>query len=158
MLPAMERSAHRLLVFSFVCLLAVLVFGMIRGMAPVRAWLDTPDAARTAALFHSHFDQLCWLGAAAAGAALWVLRDGYRGPAWAPHVFAFAYAGGALLFSSSFGVKLIGQRLGIAMLERGAFAALVSLGGALFILAVVSGAIVALGLAHRDATRQAAAG
>ena len=82
----MERAARRLLAFSFVSLLAVLVFGMVRGLAPVRAWLAAPDVARTAALFHSHFDQLCWLGSAAAGTALWVLRDSYRGAAWAPRL------------------------------------------------------------------------
>ncbi len=79
----MERAARRLLVFSFVCLLAVLVLGMIRGASP-------------------------------------------------------------LLFSSAFAVKLVGQRLGSAALESGAFAALVSLGGALLVAAAVAGAVVAL--------------
>jgi hypothetical protein len=140
-----------------VCLIFVLVLGMIRGIGPVRTWLAAPDAARTAALFHSHFDQLCWLGAAAAGTVLWILRDAYRGPGWAPRVFAFTYATGALLFSSSFAVKLAGQRIGSAMVERGAFAALVSLGGALFIAAVASGSVVVRGLVRGDAARQAAA-
>lgn len=142
----MERAARNLLVFSFVCLLAVLVLGIARGAGPVRVWLEAPVPSRTAALFHSHFDQLCWLGAAAAGAALWILRDAYRGPAWAPRLFALAYAGGSLLFSSSFAVKLAGLRFGSAALERGAFAALVSLGGALLIAAVAAGGVVARGL------------
>lgn len=146
MMRPMERAARRLLLFSLVSLLAVLVLGMLRGAGPIRAWLADPDRARTAALFHSHFDQLCWLGAAAAGAVLWILRDGYRGPAWAPRVFSFAYAAGALLFSAAFALKLVAQAVGSGALARGGFAALVSLGGALLAAAVASGAVLVRGL------------
>jgi hypothetical protein len=154
----MRHSARGLLKFSFVCLLGVLVSGTMRGVGPVRAWLDhAPDAARTAALFHSHFDQLCWLGAAAVGAALWILRDTYRGPAWAPLVFAFTYSGGALLFSSSFALKLVGQRLGSAALQRVGFAVLLSTGGALLVAAFASGLLVAAGLLRGQPEREIAA-
>lgn len=51
-----------------------------------------------------------------------------------------------------------GQRLGSATLERVAFAALISLGGALFIVELASGTVVARGLVQGHAVRQAAAG
>jgi len=142
----MERSARRLLVYSFASLVAVLAFGTLRGVGPVRAWLDEPELLRTAALFHSHFDQLCWLGAAAAGAALWILRDGYSGPAWAPSLFSWTYPAGALLFSTAFLVKVIGLRIESVILARFTFGALVSVGGALLVVAMVSGAATARGL------------
>lgn len=142
----MERSARRLLVYSFASLVAVLAFGTLRGVGPVRAWLDGPELLRTAALFHSHFDQLCWLGSAAAGAALWVLRDGYNGPAWAPSLFSWTYPSGALLFSIAFLVKLIGLRIESVILARFTFGALVSVGGVLMVVAMVSGAVIARGL------------
>lgn len=142
----MERAARRLVAFSFVSLLAVLAFGTIRGMGPVRAWLDGPELLRVAALFHSHFNQLCWLGSAAAGAALWIMRDAYRGPAWAPPLFAWSYPTGALLFSTAFLVKVVGLRIGSEALTRIAFGALVSLGGALLLVALVAGAVISWGL------------
>jgi hypothetical protein len=148
----MERAARRLLTFSFVSLPAVLAFGTLRGTGPVKAWLDGPELLRVAALFHSHFDQLCWLGAAAAGAALWILRDAYRGPAWAPPLFAWSYPTGALLFSTAFLVKVIGLRVESAVLARIAFGALVSLGGALLVVAFVAGAATAWGLLRTGAS------
>jgi hypothetical protein len=142
----MERSARRLLVYSFASLVAVLAFGTLRGAGPVRAWLEEPELLRTAALFHSHFDQLCWLGTAAAGAALWILRDRYGGPAWAPSLFSWTYPAGALLFSMAFLVKLIGLRIESGILSEFTFGALVSVGGALLAVAMVSGAAIARGL------------
>lgn len=145
----MERSARRLLVYSFASLVAVLAFGTLRGSGPVRAWLDGPELLRNAALFHSHFDQLCWLGAAAAGAVLWILRDGYGGPSWAPPLFAWSYGAGALLFSTAFLLKVVGLRIESVILSRFAFGALVSVGGALLVVAMISGAVIARGLVRR---------
>jgi len=150
----MERAARRLVAFSFVSLLFVLVFGTIRGTPPVRAWLDGPELLRVAGLFHSHFDQLCWLGAAAAGAALWIMRDAYRGPTWAPALFAWSYSAGALFFSTAFLVKVIGLRLQSAALARLAFGALVSLGGALLIVGLMSGAVIASALLRMAPERE----
>ncbi len=147
----MERAARRLVTFSFCSLLAVLVTGTIRGMGPVKAWLDGPELVRLAALFHSHFDQLCWLGAAAAGAALWILRDAYHGPDWAPRLFAWTYPAGALLFSTAFLAKVVGVRLDIAALSRAAFGGLVSVGGALLLGALVAGIAIAAGLLGKGA-------
>jgi hypothetical protein len=152
----MERSARRLLVYSFASLVVVLAFGTLRGTGPVRAWLDGPELLRNAALFHSHFDQLCWLGAAAAGATLWILRDAYGGPAWAPTLFAWSYPAGTLLFSSAFLVKVVGLRVGSATLARFAFGALVSVGGALLVVAMVSGAAIARGLVRGNGDARAA--
>ncbi len=142
----MERAARRLVTFSFLSLLFVLVSGTIRGMGPVKAWLDGPELLRLAALFHSHFDQLCWLGAAAAGAAFWILRDAYRGPAWAPRLFSWSYPAGALIFSTAFLAKVIGVRIESAALARAAFGGLVSVGGALLLVALLAGVRVAAGL------------
>lgn len=142
----MERAARRLAAFSFVSFLAVVVLGTLRGAGPVQAWLDGPELLRLAALFHSHFDQLCWLGSAATGAALWILRDAYRGPAWAPPLLAWSYPAGALLFSTAFLVKVVGLRIASPALARVAFGGLVSLGGALLVVAVVAGVATALGL------------
>jgi hypothetical protein len=142
----MEAAARRLVTFSFVSFLFVLASGTIRGLGPVKAWLDGPELLRVAALFHSHFDQLCWLGAAATGAALWILRDAYRGAGWAPRLFAWSYPAGALLFSSAFLVKLVGLRLERVALSRMAFGALVSLGGALLLVALVAGGAIAVGV------------
>jgi hypothetical protein len=147
----MELAARRLLTFSFVSLLAVLAFGTLRGAAPFKAWLDGPELLRVAGLFHSHFDQLCWLGTASAGAALWILRDAYRGPVWAPPLFAGSYSAGALLFSTAFLVKVIGLRTESAAVARVGFGAVVSLGGVLLVIAFIAGAAIALGLLRTKA-------
>jgi hypothetical protein len=141
----MERAARRLVAFSFVSFLAVIALGTIRGLGPVRVWLEGPELQRVAALFHSHFDQLCWLGTAATGAALWITRDAYRGPAWAPALLAWSYPIGALLFSTAFLVKVVGLRIGSEALSRVAYASLVSLGGALLLVALVAGAVIGWG-------------
>jgi hypothetical protein len=147
----MERAARRLVTFSFVSLLFVVLSGTLRGMGPVRERLADPELLRLATLFHSHFDQLCWLGAAAAGAALWILRDAYRGAAWAPRLFATSYPAGGLLFSLAFLVKLVGLLAGSAALSRFAFGGLVSVGGALLLVAAACGAAIALGLRRATA-------
>lgn len=145
-MPPMEIAARRLVAFSFLSFLFVLVSGTARGMGPVKAWLDGPELLRAAALFHSHFDQLCWLGASATGVTLWILRDDYRGARWAPRLFAWSYPAGALLFSCAFLLKILGLRLESAVLSRLGFGALVSIGGALLLVALVAGAALALGM------------
>ena len=157
MIAPMETAARRLVTFSFASFLLVLASGTVRGMGPVRAWLDGPELLRTAALFHSHFDQLCWLGAAATGAALWILRDAYHGAGWAPRLFTWSYPAGALLFSCAFLVKLFGLRLERVALSRVAFGALVSIGGALLIVALVAGAAIAVGVLRAGPPRNEAA-
>lgn len=142
----MERASRRLVAFSLVSFIGVVAFGSVRGMPPVKALLDDPELLRVSALFHSHFDQLCWLGAAATGASLWILRDAYRGPAWAPRLIAWSYPVGAVLFSGAFLLKLAGLKLGSVVLARGAFGAVVSLGGTLLFVALVAAAAIAWGL------------
>jgi hypothetical protein len=138
-----ERHARTLLLFSLASLPLVIAFGTLRGIPAMRALLETPEAARSVASFHSHFDQLCWLGAAALGAALFLLREGYRGPAWAVRWLARAYIAGSLLFSVAHAVRAAGVAAGSERLARGGFGLLVSVGGTLLLVAMATGAIVA---------------
>jgi hypothetical protein len=146
----MDRAARRLLLFSLASLVLVIAFGTLRGA--LRPAPEAAEVAKYTALFHSHFDQLCWLGAAAAGAALWILRGGYSGPAWGPVLFGWAYPAGAALFSVAFLVKVLGLRLESDALTHAAFGALVSLGGVLLLVAMCSAVVVVLGLLGRRAS------
>lgn len=142
----MELAARRLLVFSLASLVVVIAFGTLRGAGPVGTTADGAELAKYTALFHSHFDQLCWLGAAATGATLWISKDVYVGPAWAPAAFAWSYMAGASLFSVAFLAKVVGLRLGNDGLARFGFAALVSVGGVLLVVAMLGAAVLVRGL------------
>jgi hypothetical protein len=141
----MERAARRLLLFSLASFVAVVALGS--GLGPVQKALAGGDAARSLASFHAHFDQLCWLGSAALGAALLLLAPSYRGPAWAPALLTASYAAGALVFSVSHAVRAVGQRAGSDALSRTAFAILASVGGAALLVAAAGAATIAWSLA-----------
>jgi len=139
----MERAGRHLLLFSLVSLLAVLALGVARASPSVRALIDTPESVKSLGAFHAHFDSLCWLGSAAAGAALLGLGRAWRGPAWLPAAFAWSYIPGTLLFATSYGLKGLGERLGSPLLARGAFFTLASVGGSCLFVTIGAGAALA---------------
>jgi hypothetical protein len=138
----MERAARLLLASSLVAFAVVIGLGTLRA-SPAHQLLDVPEALKSLQSFHSHFDVLVWLGAAALGATLKLLAPGYRGPAWAPRLLAPAYLGGATVFACSFAMKALGQRLGLDALVRPVAPALASLGGVGMLLAALAALVVA---------------
>ncbi len=136
----MERAARQLLLFSLACFVGVVAFATFLG--PAHKVVHSTDVARSMDLFHQHFDQLCWLGAAALGTTLHYLAPRYAGPGWAPALLARAYALGSLMFAAAFLPRAIGQLLGAALVARAGFAALASIGGALLVVAAVSAAAI----------------
>ena len=142
----MERAARQLLLFSFTCFVGVIAFAMVLG--PAHKAVHSRDVARSIDLFHQHFDQLCWLGAAALGTALRHLAPRYAGPAWAPARLARAYALGSVTFAAAFVPRAIGQLTGAALLARVGFAALASIGGASLVAAAVSATAIIRALAR----------
>jgi hypothetical protein len=146
----MERSARLLLVSSLAGFAAVIVLGTIRA-SPAHRLLDTPESVKSFQAFHSHFDALVWLGAAALGTALRSLASAYRGPAWAPRALAPAYLLGATVFSTSFAVRALGERFGVAVLARPVAPALASSGGVLMIAAAACALVVAFGVVRGPA-------
>lgn len=138
----MERSARRLLLASLLAFPVVVALGSALGPAH-RRLSAFPDALRALDLFHTHFDQLVWLGSSALGAALHLLAPRYSGPVWAPRWLAPAYLLGALLFSVSFAVKGVALRLGMVALARWTSPLLASLGGVSLLVAAVCAATVA---------------
>jgi len=145
----MERSGRTLLLFSLASFVAVVVFASALG--PLQKHLAGTDAARALASFHTHFDQLCWLGSAALGAALHFLAGSFRGPAWAPRLLAASYAPGALVFSGAHVVKAIGLRSGSAGLPGAVFPALASVGGVALLVAAAAAGTIAWSLARGPA-------
>lgn len=137
----MRNQAVRLFVFSFTCFIGVFVFGSILG--PLQKTYADPKVIRNLSLFHNHSDQLCWLGAAALGATLHVTRDAFRGSERVLRIFTLSYMAGTALFSSAFLVRALGLILSSSLLEERAYIGLVSLGGLLNIVAIISGVYVA---------------
>ena len=152
----MERSARRLLVFSLASFAAVVVFASALG--PLQRALEGTDAARAVSSFHTHFDQLCWLGSAALGAALLLLARSYAGPAWAPRLLAGSYTAGALIFSGAHAVKAAGLRLGWSGATRIVFPALASIGGVTLLVAAAAAATIAWSLVRAPAPGREARG
>jgi hypothetical protein len=138
----MERAARLLLASSLVAFAVVIGLGTLRA-SPAHQLLDTPEAVKSLQAFHSHFDNLVWLGSAALGATLKLLAPGYRGPAWAPRLLAPAFLAGAVVFACSFAVKALGQRCALGALVRPLAPALASLGGVGMLLAAVAALVVA---------------
>jgi hypothetical protein len=153
----MERSARQMLLFSFGSFVLVLAFGSVRAMGPLRHVLDTPASTKSLQAFHSHFDQLCWLGSAALGATMWILRDAWRGPRWVPPTFNACWFAGSVLFATSFFVRGVGEALSRPALARGAYALLVSAGGSLFFPVMALGAWIALGAVRAPSAARAPA-
>ena len=144
-----------MLLFSFASFLLVLAFGSVRAMGPLRQLLDTPASARSLQAFHSHFDDLCWLGSAGLGAAMWAFRDAWRGPRWVAPAFNACWFAGSVLFAGSFLAKGLGEATGHPALARAGYAILASVGGTLFFPVMALGAWIAIGtaLAARDQRR-----
>jgi hypothetical protein len=140
----MQRSGRRLLLFSLASFVAVVVFGSALG--PLQKALAGTDAARALASFHAHFDQLCWLGSAALGAALLFLDGSYRGPRWAPALLGWAYPLGALVFSGGHAIKAIGIALAMPLVPRVVVPVLASAGGVLLLAAVCGAGAIAASL------------
>jgi hypothetical protein len=151
----MERSGRRLLLFSLASFVAVVLLASALG--PAQKALAGTEAARAIALFHAHFDQLCWLGSAALGATLLFLARAYRGAAWAPALVSWAYPAGALTFSCAHAVKALGLALDLPALPRAAYPVIASLGGVLLLVAAFGvGAIVASSLRRAGAAEREA--
>lgn len=148
----MKNEARKLLFFSFVSFLFVFIFGLIRTMGPFKALLGQPGAYENVMLFHSHFDQLCWLGAAAIGTVFLAFGDHYQGSQHAVKYFAHAYIEGTLIFSLAFLVRAVGYMANIAILRNVVFTVMVSLGGVYFLVLLACGVIIARGL-HRSVLR-----
>jgi hypothetical protein len=155
----MERSARLLLVTSLAGFAAVIGFGTLRA-SPAHKLLDTAESVKSFQAFHAHFDALVWLGAAALGTALWLLRDAYRGPAWVPRALAPAYGLGAVVFSCSYAVRALGERFAIPALVKPLAPLLASAGGLCLVAAAGAALVIAWGVlreAPGDATGRAAA-
>lgn len=151
----MEKQARQLLLFSFVSFLLVLAFGLVRALGPFRGVLDTPETFRSMQAFHSHFDDLCWLGSGVIGASMWVFRDTWRGPPWVPYAFNGSWIAGSVFFSTSFLFKGLGEALGVRLLVEGVYPLLIFAGGCLFFVVIPLGAWITLHIAVPAARRSA---
>ncbi len=138
----MKRQALLLSNFSFICFIAVFVFGLAFGPLQ-KAYGDHAAVMRNLSLFHNHFDQLCWLGAAALGATLYVARDRFAGSERVLRVFGASYMLGTSLFSMAFLARALGLILASPAVERHVFLGLVSVGGLFEIVALSCGCYVA---------------
>ncbi len=140
----MRKQAMRLFVFSFICFLGVFVFGSILG--PLQKIYNDPQVVRNFNLFHNHFDQLCWLGAAAIGAFFYAARNRYTGSGRTLRIFTITYMLGTTLFSFAFLVRGAGLIVMSPMLEKTAYTGLVSLGGLFNVISLITGIYIAINL------------
>jgi hypothetical protein len=85
----MIGHSKKLIIFSFLSFIFVFVFGAV--FSPMKKAISDPEVLRNFDLFHNHFDQLCWLGAAAIGATLYFLRDKYSGSNRLLNIFTHIY-------------------------------------------------------------------
>lgn len=143
----MRKQSMHLFVFSFICFIGVFVFGAVLG--PLQKIHHDPQVARNLNLFHNHFDQLCWLGAAAVGAVLYAARDRFTGSEKILRIFTASYMLGTTLFSFAFLARALGLIVMSNMLEKSAYLGLVSLGGLFNIITIISGIYVAIGIVSR---------
>jgi len=132
----MIESSKRLMKFSLISFVFVFVFGVIRSMEFFKTFFNDQEAMKNIMLFHSHFDQLCWLGAAAIGAVFYVFNDLYLGKKRILENFIRFYIIGTLLFALSFLIRALGFALGIVIFRKFLFILLVSIGGFIFILLI----------------------
>ena len=129
----MKKQATNLFIFSFICFIVVLIFGSL--LNPIKKSLVDTDIFRNFSLFHSHFDQLCWLGSAALGCTFYALDNRYSGSKVILAIFTFSYTVGSLLFSSGFLFRAIGKIFKNGIIEKGAAIGMISLGGLLILVA-----------------------
>jgi len=143
----MQKQAMQLFAFSLICFIGVFVFGSILG--PLQKIYNDPQVIRNFNLFHNHFDQLCWLGAAAIGAVLYAARDRFNGSERILRIFTLSYMLGTALFSFAFLARALGLILMSTLLEKGSYVGLVSLGGLFNIITIITGIYVANGIFSR---------
>ncbi len=143
----MQKQAMRLFAFSFICFIGVFVFGSILG--PLQKIYNDPQVVRSFNLFHNHFDQLCWLGAAAIGAFLYAARDRYNGSERILKTFTITYMLGTTLFSFVFLVRGVGIIAMSKVLEKETYIGLVSLGGLFNVITLITGVYVVIGILSR---------
>lgn len=67
----MKSDTRRLFLFSFLSFMIVILMGTLN--APLKKSFQNTDIWTNVTLFHSHFDQLSWLGSAAIGAIFYFL-------------------------------------------------------------------------------------
>jgi hypothetical protein len=137
----MKGQANRLLIFSFICFVGVLLFGSILG--PMKKAFSDAEVFRNISLFHSHFDQLCWLGSAAIGSTFWILDSKFKGSEMALKVFSFSYMLGTLLFSFGFLLRAIGIIYNNIIIEKMIATGMLSLGGLFILVTIISAVYIA---------------
>jgi hypothetical protein len=141
--------------FSLGAFVLAIVFGTIRAApTPLRAALAaSPEAERAMASFHTHFDALCFVGAAALALLLNLLGEVPRAPAWTARALAGGYAAGSAFFSFGYAVKGLGLLAGQPLLWRGLATAMISGGGLLLLGAAASAALLLLGTLAPEGSR-----
>ena len=137
----MKEQSIKFLIFSFICFIGVLIFGSILG--PIKKAFSDTEAFRNISLFHSHFDQLCWLGSAAIGATFWILDSKFKGSKLALKIFSFSYIFGTLLFSFGFLFRALGIIYNNGIIEKMAAIGMISLGGLLIVVTTISAVYIA---------------
>ena len=131
----MKKQAINFIIFSFICFICVLIFGSILG--PIKKSFSDTEVFRNISLFHSHFDQLCWLGSAAIGCTFWVLDHQFKGSEMVLKIFAFSYMLGTLLFSSGFLFRALGIIYDSSIIEKAATIGMISFGGLLIVVTTI---------------------
>ena len=144
----MQKQAIHLFVFSFMCFIAVLIFGSILG--PLKKTFSDPKVMRNINLFHSHFDQLCWLGSAAIGCIFGALNNRFHGSERVLKVFTVSYMLGTLLFSLGFLLRASGIILHAGLIENTFSAGVISFGGLLIVIAAVCALYIAFCITRRN--------
>lgn len=146
----MKNHAVNFFIFSFICFIGVLIFGLALG--PIKKALIEEDIFRNISLFHNHFDQLCWLGSAAIGCVFWVLDHKYKGSEIAVMIFSFSYMLGTLLFSFGFLFRALGIFYGSNMIKIFATAGMLSIGGLLMLVTTACALYIAICILSKTRT------
>lgn len=133
----MKRYTRILFVYSFTSFLFVVVFGALN--APLKKAFYGTEIWNNITAFHNHFDQLCWLGAAAIGALFHFMSDRFTGSAKIAGIFTYLYICGTLTFSMAFLVRGLGIYLHLDVLEKKTFVLMIMTGGLAYIFLIVSG-------------------
>ena len=145
----MKKYSRILFLYSFTSFLFVIVFGSMNTFFK-KAFYGTAIWDSITA-FHSHFDQLCWLGAAAIGAMFHFMSDRYSGSIKAVGFFTYLYIFGTLTFSFAFLARGLGMYLHNQALEKTVFAFMASIGGLAYILIIFLGIYIVRSLMIGDA-------
>jgi len=133
-------QSKKLFIFSFLSFIFVFIFGAV--FSPIKKVISDPEVLRNFDLFHNHFDQLCWLGAAAIGATFYFLRDKYNGSHRLLNIFTTSYMFGTLIFSGAFLIRGIGLVFKINLLHKSGYILMISIGGLLNVLVIISACFI----------------